>query len=81
MHTTSKKPGYADLLAVAVVLLKSASVLGREFSIDSLKCISTLPRDNNYNKRIEEAIYALEKADLIEIVDSGHTHGATCRFV
>ena len=81
LHTQSKKPGHADLLAVAVVLLKSASVLGREFSLESLKHISSLQRDNNYNKRIEEAIYALEKADLIEIVDSGHAHGYTCRFV
>lgn len=63
------------------MLLKTASVLGREFSVDALKYISTLERDSNYNKRIEEAIYSLEKADLLEIVDEGHGRGATCRFV
>ena len=65
----SKKPGASEERAAAVVLLKTASVLGREFSVDALKAISTFPRDNMYNKRIEDAIAALEKADLLEIVD------------
>ena len=56
LHTKSNKPGYEALLANAVVLLKTASVLGREFSIDALKYISTLPRDSQYNKRVDEAI-------------------------
>lgn len=76
----SKKPGYAELLAVAVVLVKSASVLGKEFSMDALKYISTFPRDHNYDKRMDEAICALEKADLIEIVNSSNS-GLKFRFV
>ena len=69
LHTKSKKPGYEAALATAVVQLKTASVLGREFSIDALKHISTLPRDSQFNKRVDDAITALEKADLLEIVD------------
>lgn len=56
-------------------------MLGREFSVDALKAISTFPRDNAYNKRIEDAIAALEKADLLEIVDQSYVRGSTCRWV
>lgn len=69
LHKESKRPGHTEEKAAAIVLLKTASVLGREFSVDALKAISTFPRDNAYNKRIEDAIAALEKADLLEIVD------------
>ena len=69
LHAPSKKPGQHEEKAGAVVLLKSASVLGREFSVDALKEISTFPRDSGYNKRIDDAIANLEKADLLEIVD------------
>ena len=58
-----------ELAATAVVLLKTASVLGREFSVDALKHISPLIKDTNHDKRVDDAIAALEKADLLEIVD------------
>lgn len=69
MHKVSKKPGHLETSASAVVLLKTATVLGREFSVDALKHISPFEKDAQHGKRVDEAIAALEKADLLEIVD------------
>ena len=70
-----------ELTATAVVLLQVASVLGREFSVDALKHISPLPKDANHDKRVDDAIATLEKADLLETVDQGNGRTTRCRFV
>lgn len=42
LHKPSRNPGHEEQSATAVVLLKTASVLGREFNVDALKYISPL---------------------------------------
>lgn len=65
-----KKDSHASEQAyTAIVLLKTASVLGVEFTLDSLKYLSPLHRDLRHDERVEQAVHLLESHDLIEIID------------
>ena len=65
----SGKPYEKEDATMAIVLLRVASVLGREFQLDALRFISPLHKDSYHDKRVADAIRLLEKKDLLEIVD------------
>ena len=63
------KPGELNNATIAIILLKVATVLGREFQVDALKYISPLGRSGQNYKQVDESIRLLEMHDFIEIVD------------
>ena len=63
------KPGELNNATTAIILLKVATVLGREFQIDALKYISPLSKCGNTDKQIDEIIRMLEMHDFIEMID------------
>ena len=75
------KPGELNNATVAIILLKVATVLGREFQIDALKYISPLGRSTQCDKQVDESIRMLEMHDFIEIVDQNdNKKSCVCRF-
>ena len=75
------KPGELNNATIAIILLKVATVLGREFQIDALKYISPLGRSSQCDKQVDESIKMLEMNDFIEIVDQNdNKKSCVCRF-
>lgn len=66
---------------VSIILLKVASVIGREFQIGALKQIQPIYKSASQMKFVDDGINLLEKRDFIEIVDfCGETNSLKCRF-
>ena len=53
-NKTNAKPGLYEEALAATVLLKTASVLGKEFTIEALKHISPLKKDLRHDQKVED---------------------------
>ena len=76
----NQKPGELDTATMANILLKVATILGREFQTDALKYISPLNRIGQHDQRVDDAVRLLELHDFIEIVNQTESRSQVCRF-
>ena len=64
---------------MAIVLLKTAAVLGNDFTLDTLKMISPFPSTPIFSKKTDELMMLLEEHGFIEVVDCEGNNNI-CRF-